>query len=250
VLVITDQQFLWMVDPVTPSLNVEGYGYVARTFAIERLRDVVLESDGKRLRLSVTLSNAWGDTESLEIDFPPKAQQDLNEAVRLLKRFLPCANETRLARRNPLEPLRRELDDPMASAKASVRAAVARLQEILARELNDETIYAQGYVPEWGDGARLVTVTEHFIRITHDPRNQAVPTPPIPLDAIGTVEVCHSVLGSWFRVWLPGSQPLDKWEMALPPVIVDAFSDCAVALRFLLAGRGKLSGAPNSRKSQ
>ena len=240
VLIITDQQFLWMVDPVTPSLDVEGYGYVARTFAIERLRDVVWESNDKRLRLSVTLGNARGDTESFAIDFPLRAQQDLNEVVHMLKRFLPRANETRLARRNPLEPLCRELDDPMASDKAPVRATVARLQEILAREVNDETIYAQGYVPEWSDGARLVTVTERFIRITNDQRNQATATPPIPLDAIGTVEVCHSVLGSWFRVWLPGSQQLDKWEIALPPVIVDAFNDCAVALRFLLAGRGRL----------
>jgi len=250
VLVITDQQFLWMVDPVTPTLDVEGYGYVARTFAIERLCDVLLELDGKRLRLTVALNNAQGNLESLSIDFPTSAQDDLNQVVRLLNRFLPRANETRLARRKPLEPLRRILDDPMTSDKELVRATVARLQDALTRELNGEMIYAQGFVPEWGDGARLITVTERFIRITHDPRNRATPIPSIPLATIGTVEVCHSVLGSWFRVWLPNDQPLTHWELDLPPVIVGAFSDCAVALRFLLAGRGELSDAPQSEKDK
>ena len=231
-LVLTDQQFLWLRDPVTPSHTVEGYGYIARTFALERTLRAAVQQHAHGFALCVTLGNVNGAQESLEIEFPPHARAELEEAARLLMRFAPRAEETQLARQRVLEPDTRPLRDPTTSDAEQTRATLERLQNALRAALRDEIVYAQAFVPEWGE-AQLLTVTNRFLRMTPDPSKRAAPTA-IPLSHIGSVEICCSQLGSWFRVWLPTPTNLEKWELQFPVVFQREFSECATALRVLL----------------
>ena len=65
----------------------------------------------------------------------------------------------------------------------------------------------------------------------------------IPLESVGTVELCYSQLGSWFRLWLPNERKLERWEMEFPPAAFQSFNRCLVALRELLASpAARLSG--------
>lgn len=237
VLAVTTQQCLWMVDPVTPSHTVEGYGYVARTFAVERLRQARLE-EKQALRIVLELSNARGAVESFAIEFPGYARADLKAAVRLLSAFAPRADETRVMRRFEFQPIARELQDPTTSDVEGTRATVEKLREALTNELNGEKIYAQAFIPAWG-GAQLLTVTNRHLYSTPDPSSHPRGNK-IPLDAIGSVEICRSQLGSWFRVWLPTRAKLDKWEMSFPVVFAPDFGNCALALRVLSAQRTRV----------
>ncbi len=231
-LVITNQQFLWMSDPVTPPHIVAGYGYIARTFALERLTDARLK-ENNALQFSVTLKNGDGAAETFDIEFPEHARGDLRRAVNLLNEFVPRAGETRVMRRLEFEPLKRELQDPTTSHVEETRATLKKLRDALAEQLKGETIYAQAFIPAWG-GAQLLTVTNSFLHHTAETSAQTL-THKIPLDAMGSVEICNSQLDSWFRVWLPTPKGLQNWEMAFPVVFAREFSECALALRVLLA---------------
>jgi inorganic pyrophosphatase len=236
--VLTDQQFLWLVDPVTPSLGIEGYGYVARAFALERLERALLETDGSVHKLILRIGNGRGDTESFSIHFTADAERELNEMARRLNAFVPRANETRLALRHEPKPVAIELKDPTSGDQVATQVAVERLQAQLQSAIGDETVFAQGFVPEWSEGgAQLLTVTERAVYWTpeingHNRRAREVR---IPLEMIGTTEICSSQLGSWFRVWLPTGRKLEKWEMDFPPGMAPSFNRCFVALRELLA---------------
>ncbi len=232
-LVITNQQFLWMTDPVTPPHIVAGYGYIARAFALERLTAAHIQ-DNNALHMSVTLKNARGDAEAFAMEFPEHARGDLQRAVNLLQAFMPRPEETRVMRRWEFQPLNCELRDPTTSDMESTRATLKKLRDALAKELNGEIIYAQAFIPAWG-GAQLLTVTDACLHYTPDAaiKNAARA---IPLDTIGSVEICSSQLGSWFRVWLPTRTKLENWEVAFPVVFAREFSECALALRVLTAG--------------
>ena len=159
--ILTDQQFLWMVDPVTPGLDIEGYGYVARTFALERLERALLEIDGDDHKLILRIFDGRGDVESFSIHFTAEAERELDEMVRRLNAFVPRANETRLARPHEPKPVTVELKDPTSADQARTQATVERLKAQLQRVIGDETIFAQGFVPEWSEGgAQILTVTE------------------------------------------------------------------------------------------
>jgi hypothetical protein len=72
---------------------------------------------------------------------------------------------------------------------------------------------------------------------TSDPqtKNRQIRDLRITLESIGTVEMCDSQLGSWFRLWLPTKPKLEKREVVFPPAAFQSFNRCFVALRELLA---------------
>lgn len=231
-LVITNQQFMWMTDPVTPPHIVAGYGYIARSFALERLTEARVQ-ENNALQLNVTLKNVRDDAEEFAMEFPEHARADLQRAVNLLQAFMPRADETRVMRRFEFQPQKRELQDPTTSDVESTRATLKKLRDALAGERNGETIYAQAFIPAWG-GAQLLTVTNACLHYTPD-SSLRIAARTIPLDAIGSIEMCNSQLGSWFRVWLPTQTKLEQWEMSFPVVFAREFGECALALRVLTA---------------
>lgn len=238
VAILTDQQFLWVVDPVTPGLDIEGYGYAARTFALERFMGARLEPDGEQQKLTLQIRNGQGHVESFSILFPVDSARELGVLKRRLHAFLPAPNDRRLARRVQPEPVKGPVEDPLSTDRVQTRALLERLQAQVQRELGGDVIFGQGFVPEWAEGgARILTVAESAVLLTPDPqaKSRGGRGVRIPLEAIGTVELCNSPLGSWFRVWLPTEANLQKWEMDFPLGTAVSFQRCFVALRQLLA---------------
>lgn len=238
IAILTDQQFVWMVDPVTPGPNIEGYGYVARSFALERLERALVEFEGSQHKLVLQLRNGRGDLESFPIRFPSEAKRDVDEMAKRLNAFLTVPNERHLMRLSQPEPFNMILEDPTTTDRARTEAFVDELQSQVREAMGGETVMAQGFVPEWGEeGALLLSVTDHAVYLTPHPQSKRrdVRAVRIPLELIGTVEMCYSQLGSWFRLWLPTPRKLEKWEIGFPPTAFQSFNRCFVALRALLA---------------
>jgi inorganic pyrophosphatase len=224
-LLVTDQQLLWIIEPVAPTVPVEGYGYVARTTALELLAGASIEQKERYAILRVASTNAIGESVTFSIEFPDTACDELPQVVRLLRAFAPRANDCRLRRVVIPRPPTIRLDDPMESDHAKTAATIEHLQNALATQLNNETICAQAFVPAWADGgAKLLTVTHRNLRFT------SLNTSPTVYDVrtIAAIEICFSVLGSWFRVVFPSGKP---FELAFPLTAFKGFNACWLALR-------------------
>lgn len=229
-LVITDQQCLWMQDPVTPTVSLEGgYGYIARTIPLELLADAQLEPKTNYLLLKLTRTSTSGGQNILEIEFPMSARGDLTQAHQLLLRFVPCRNDKKLRRIARPAPFKPVLDDPMEPDHAETRAVVAEMQAMLSPQLKGETILAQALLPLWSDdGAQLLTVTQRRLGLTW--RSKDKPPLWIPIASITACEICYSILGSWFRIERAEDKP---FEVRFPPVSLKGINLCWRMLRQL-----------------
>lgn len=239
--ILTDRQFLWMVDPMTPNLNLEGYGYVVRVFGLERLGRALVELENPGHRLLLSAHNGRGETEEFSIEFPDEAEAEINEMAKRLNGFTPRTDEKRPVRVNTPEPSKSALRDPMTKDAARTEATVQRLQERFRQVAGSETVFAEAFVPEWGEGgAQLLTVTDRAVYWVPEspPRGKTAGGVRIPLETIGTVELCNSQLDAWFRVWLPTGRKLDEWTLTFPPVMSPAFTRCLLVLRDLLSSPG------------
>jgi inorganic pyrophosphatase len=228
-LVITDQQCLWMVDPVTSTVAVEGgYGYTARTIPLEWVTDAALEEKSDYVALRVVSVNRVGARSDFQIEFPPAARSDLAQVVRLLCAFAPRPDDRRLRRIGSPQPAKIQLDDPMERDHAQTAAVVEELQTALAAQLNGETIFAQAFLPSWSEGgAKLLTITDHRIILTASRARQPIV---LDLDNFVAAEICYSVLGSWFRIESSDAKPL---EIPLPITTFKGFNACWRMLRRL-----------------
>jgi inorganic pyrophosphatase len=231
-LVLTDQQCLWMEDPVTPTVPVEGgYGYVARSQPVEQTADATVVERADRLLLRLTSTNRRGEPASLEIPFPISAREELHQVAGLLCAFTPRPGDRRLRRVASPRPGEIQLDDPMEDDPAKTAPVVAELQKGLSPQLNGATIYAQAFVPAWAEGgAQLLTVTDRKIYLTagHARSDEN----PIVYDVSTMIapEICFSVLGSWLRVLFPGGQML---QVRFPLTALKGFNTCWLMLRQL-----------------
>ncbi|MBI3536125.1 MAG: inorganic diphosphatase [Chloroflexi bacterium] len=231
-LLLTDQQILWMMDSVTPSAGVAGYGYIARSVAVEMLAAIALEEKIEYLETKIASVNKRGAREMFVLEFPTSAREEVTEAARLLKAFLPRANETRLRRVPKVKASRIELDDPMESDRDKTRAIIEQLQSALAPELNRENILAQAFVPMWADGgARLITVSDAKVFVTAQNARKPFDAA-FCVNAIASVEICYSVFGSWMRLHVPDANP---FEIAFPLTAFKSFNACGRVLRQLSA---------------
>jgi len=232
-LVITDQQCLWMQDPVTPTVSLEGgYGYIARTIPLEWIADATVDQKSNCLALRITSANTRGNQNSLDIEFPISARDELTQAQQLLLRFVPCRNDNHLRRIAQPAPFKPVLDDPMEPDHAETQAVVAEMQLALSTQLNGEAILAQALLPLWSDnGAQLLTVTQHRLGLTAPrarPKNGTQIG--IPIHSITACEICYSILGSWFRIEQANDKPL---EILFPPVSFRGINFCWRMLRQL-----------------
>ena len=228
-LILTDQQLLWMVDPVTPTVAVEGgYGYLARTIPLEWVADATLQEKSDYVTLHVVNVNRIGARSDFQTEFPLAARADLAQVVRLLCAFTPRPDDNRLRRVGLPQPIKIGLDDPMEHDRAQTVAVVTELQAVLAAQLYGETIFAQAFLPIWSDGgAKLLTITDRRIILTTTRIRQSIV---FDLDAFVASEICYSVLGSWFRVEFSDAKPL---ELSLPVTAFRGFNTCWRVLRQL-----------------
>jgi inorganic pyrophosphatase len=222
-LVLTDQQCLWLVDPVTPTVPVEGgYGYIARTVAVERIVNAMLTAKADHRVLEIVSTNGRGVGGTFRIEFPPAAHAELEQAVRLLNAFAPRANEQRLRRVFIPGAPRLYLDDPMDQDRQQTAARLAQLQTILTQQLNNEIICAQTFVPAWADGdLRLFTVTNRRVLMIAQRTPEKLIT--LAVQDILASEICYSVFASWLKLWTANSQP---FQITFPLTSFAGFNAC------------------------
>lgn len=236
-LVITDQQCLWMSDPVTPTVSLEGgYGYIARTIPLEWIADGIVEQKSNYLLLKIASANTCGDQNRLEIEFPLSARDDLAQVQRLLCAFVPHSETKSLRRVACPMPFKPVLDDPMEHDHAETRAVVAEMQAALSPQLHGEAILAQALLPLWSDdGAQLLTITQRRVGLaTPRARTKNGAQIWIPIRSITACEICYSILGSWFRIERADDKPL---EIRFPPVSLKGLNLCWRMLRQLSINR-------------
>ena len=232
-LVITDQQCLWMMDPLTPTGSLEGgYGYIARTIPLEWIAEAAVEEGSNYLALKIISANTRGNSSAFEIEFPLSARDDLAQVQRLLCAFTPRSDTRHLRRIAFPAPFKPVLDDPMEHDHAETQTVVTEMQAALSTQLNGETILAQTFLPLWSDGgARLLTVTPRRLGLVV-PRGHAKDYAYlwIPIHSMIASEICFSILGSWFRVESANAKPL---EIRFPPLSHKGINLCWRMLRQL-----------------
>ncbi len=230
-LVLTDQQCLWLVDPVTPTVPVEGgYGYIARTVAVEQMVSAMLKPKADHIVLEIVSANGRGACGTFRIEFPLSARTELVQVAQLLGAFAPQVEDRRLRRVFTPGSPRLYLNDPMDQDRAATAAMIAELQSVLAKQLNSETICAQTFVPAWADGDLcLFTLTNRRVMVL---RQRAL-TVALDVQDILASEICYSVFASWLKLWTANPQP---FQIAFPLTSFAGFNACWHTIRELGTG--------------
>jgi hypothetical protein len=112
VLVVTDQQILFLRDDAELVGGALAWGYVIRATTHERLAAVHIEDDaGDRLRLRLDLA-ATDASETLTWTFAVEAAGEVRRVATLLDQFLPCSGDVRLRRLGRIPPRERLVTPP------------------------------------------------------------------------------------------------------------------------------------------
>lgn len=169
ILVITDQQLLFMIDILAPDATYVQWGYLVRAVALERLR-AAEAVDAKPYPKLVVEVEASGGVERLGFDFPKSAWPDLERAVSILRRFIPGANGQYLRRLPEVaedRPSINEQGDELGPAEL-VEKMEAKIKTSLAP---GEFILSRALAPAWPDkklGPRLLALTKDRLLIAPD----------------------------------------------------------------------------------
>lgn len=231
-LVITDQQCLWMVDPVTATVSLEGgYGYIARALPVELLANATTIEKSDHILLQIASGKASA-ANPFEIAFPYAARNELEQAVRLLRAFVPCPHEYHLRRVALPRVPQIEVSDPMAHDHKETRTVIESLQNAVTAQLKGETVYAQAFLPLWtDDGAKLLTVTDRRLIFTGSRARSPESAHAIfDLCSVVGTEICYSVLGSWFRLYFSRGADL---KIEFPLTAFKGFNACWRMIRQL-----------------
>ncbi len=237
-LILTDQQCLWIVDPVMATVAVEGgYGYIARPIPVELIADVKVVEKSDHALLQIMSMNGQGEHAILQIEFPLSTRQELNQVAHLLCAFVPRPDDRRLRRVASPRAVEIQLDDPMEDDHAKTAALVAELQKTLASQRDGATTCAQAFLPPWADGgAQLLTVTDQKIYLTTHRARANENRTAYDIRSMIAPEICFSVLGSWLRVYFPGGKML---EVRFPLTAFKGFNTCWLMLRQLSINVGQ-----------
>jgi inorganic pyrophosphatase len=192
-LVLTDQQVLFMEDAKPPDQTGVHWGYIARSAPPERLGAVSVDTRDETCFLVLRIETVSGANE-WTIPFPADRLCWLGEAEALLGRFLPDPSTHALRR------LYRETADdaptPGEALDEGDRRVLAELDRQLGAALpSGESVLAEALAPGYardGKPARLVAVTERSLWVLRPGEKPQA----CPLDEIGSLELRHSLLGS------------------------------------------------------
>lgn len=240
-LVVTDQQVLWMADVLASPVDVTGYGYVARAVPLERLTAVRVDMPkGKRLRLVVDSCTARGSPWSLDVAFPHASGGIVREVASVLEAFLGDRSRASLMRlaHPPADeaPIGRAIETGDQRTMAAVGQWEGQLAELLAA---GERIVAKGVLPAWAehDGTpRLVVVTDRRLLVLSTGSPDA---PPLSWRAaeIGAVALTYSVFESSLAFeWARGGEVVRE-RLVFPLVAARSFARVFVAIRRVMVGR-------------
>ncbi len=236
-LVVTDQQVLWMVDVLPPQPGIVGYGYAATVGVLERLDAARVHDDDLPL-LELSFRAPAGGSETFSIRFHPTQAAALSEVVSFLARFLPQANTRRLRRvfvPDPDEPLGAPYENAGDLPDAS--GAVERLRNRRAPLLEPgEQIRAEGLAIDLGNRrypAALLSVTNRRALLVHD---GAIPES-IDFARVTSLQLGYSVMGPWLSVKQAAGQRPQVIRMDIPLIAFSPFNRCFLAMRQALVAQ-------------
>jgi len=237
-LIVTDQQTLWLWDVLPPTPTIVGYGYVAKSCPHNRLLGAeVLESAGGP-RLELRMRPATQGEERVQIEFTEDTRPSLRQVEAFLRSFVPDEKQEQHLLRlyepeedeTPFTELIEEHDD-------KTRRLVDRLEEAGAEILDSRLVLARSLVPAWaeekGRAAVLAVMNDEVIIIRGgEDKQKEVEIVRCPMADATSASLCFSVMGSWMRIDVPEGETV---EIAFPLVAVKNFTAAFLAIRQRLA---------------
>ncbi len=240
VLVITDQQVLWLVDLPGSPLDVEAYGYVAHSVPVERLVGVSATPRPGAVLLEIESQAARGGRWSLAVAFPTASAGLVAEIVATARLFLnPSPRGALLRLASPPEDETDwwqlvETDDRVS------RHAVERWREFVPTLLTaGEHLVAKAVIPGWfatdGQPVAWLASTDRLLAVPADPETR------MPrywrAGSMGAVRLIYSVFESsvafeWLR-----EDAIVRERVVFPLLSAAQFVRLFVALRRIQVGR-------------
>ncbi len=251
-LLVTDQQILWLRDFSTPSKTLIEGGYIAQSFPLEHVQHCLFVPAGERVEADIPLIPAQSiyhrmlfeissqcGCEHIAFEFPtqPTYQQALASITVLLAAFqsYPSSCEDRRLRQLPMvEAWMPGGDDRQRLAGLGGIVPVAQHQ-LLEQALNEtinvtqEEVLVSTVMPALEDfhsPPRLMALTRTALLIFEYPQNFspkiAIQTQRYALQTLSSVQLCYSLFGSSLSITRP--------QMAVSPyTLVIPFHSPAIA---------------------
>ncbi len=237
-LIVTDQQTLWLWDVLPPTPTIVGYGYVAKSCPHNRLLGVeVLESAGGS-QLELVMRPARQGEERVQIEFAEDARPSLRLVEAFLRSFVPGEDEEQhLLRLFEPEEDETTFAELIEEHDDKTRRLVARLEEVGAEILDSRPVLARSLVPAWaeekGRAAMLAVMDDEVVIIRGgEGKQKEVEIVRCSLADATSASLCFSVMGSWMRIDVPDDKPV---EIAFPLIAVRNFTAAFLAIRQRLA---------------
>ncbi|MFQ5595968.1 MAG: inorganic diphosphatase [Anaerolineae bacterium] len=229
-LVVTDQQVLWVVDALPPIEIVKSYGYIAKSCVLERVTGTEVREDGDLAYLSVDLASPVGNVERFSLSFPVASIGLLRRVVEYVEAFMPGRGVAALMRLACLPATETPLTDLIEENDDATRSLLGPWEDRLNAMLREgETLAAQAVVPAWStEKPLLLAVTDQRVLYlnAHDQEPDV-----FPLSHITSADLSHSVMQSWLRLWVAGDEGVMPMQVEFPLVNLGAFTRAYVAIR-------------------
>lgn len=225
ILVITDRQVMLMTDSSDAGNAFVHWGYIARTSAIERVRNTEVRRGPRAATLDVTFAAAHG-AERCSFDVPLDRAPALDEAAALLRRFLP---------EDGSRSLRRQYERALPQALPSLAAAIAPREapSWAQASLPDEPLLAWAdTAAARGEPARVAVGTHHVV--LHGTREQRDHPAHVRVDDITSLEMVLSLLSSRLEIATADGEAVRRLTLTFDYPAGPGFLTAFTAIRHLL----------------
>jgi inorganic pyrophosphatase len=240
-LVVTDQEILWIEDVLAAPIDVTGYGYVATSVPLERLTAATLTPDHATIELVVEATTPGGASAPIALTFPQASVGLLRDAVGTIEPFLAARTGTALMRIAHPADDEVPLADLVNTNDETTTAAVEAWQWDLAGILSGtERIVAKAVVPGWSasDGVpRLWLVTdERLLEVRGDTSTGTASRSWSAGDLCG-VRLTYSVFESSMQFDWQNRAAVVPERFVFPLTASASFTRVFVAIRRIMVGR-------------
>ncbi|MHB8619828.1 MAG: hypothetical protein ACYDAG_09680, partial [Chloroflexota bacterium] len=182
------------------------WGYVARTMAVERLKEVEVRLQGALAQLVVTVAGNAGD-EQVTLSFPADAEARLDLGAQLLEPFLPGRQPRALLRLYDVESPRglssvepAHLDaDYIQPEVLAARSRFERQVGLVEPPLADSLIPSM----ERGQPTRWLAVTRSSVILAAEAGSSVLE---VPFGDLTSIDLRYCLLGSFLRLNAAGQQ--------------------------------------------
>jgi len=234
ILVVTDQQLLWMVDALPPMETVKGYGYIAKSCVLEHVTAARVREEGDVAHLELTLTPPFGTQERVSIPFPSASAGLLRQAVAILEPFYVSEHGRSLMRLSSPAANSTTIEEELEGDDTETQALIPEWRSQLDSILEEgEIIVSQAVVPAWAEGeSRLLVVTDRRVVLFGEPTTgKEIETRTYRFGHISSAELSHSVMHSWLRLWSANGTDLMPVRIDFPLVVLSSFTRAYVAIR-------------------